>query len=763
MESNHASRAASDADTSKRKMEDTPLPSGKVAKKRAPSLRVALKGTRFALQQKAVAWDRTMPVLRAVLHFQSFLATRDLEPLTEVPAEHRTVIASLSQESEKSALDIAKSIHATLLPEGHLDHGDASSEPRNILTVPVLEAAVHQVASRVNYGLDDTAHGKPVPPTLQLWRWEVADLSLLPKENLEKLLARREERERARSDAATLFHSLAADAQHALLDNKKRVARRAPNGAKETSAAQAAESAASSGAPPPARTLVAGAEDDADAVLEGPPAVSEGPSPPLERPPAVPEGPSEAASPSDKTGGTPAKEKSVRTKERASRRAERQAKEERHEKDKQAQARLFNSFFQQPAARDAASKTTDDDGRTDYERTFLPCEYKSLAEPNRFFRNVGDELWSAIDAREKPQQEMLAEFQSMARQRLGQPRNRRGIHPAVCVRDIMQAVRESDVLGGDMEERAKRGLEKLNNRRLLPVKLLQFQSDRRPGWIGTFTRATAFVTPRKPFGQDPIALDYTYDSDAEWDEMDEGENVDDAADEREDDESMIGSGDESEMDDWLEDDLEEEEEAAAPVSVPAPMDVDAHRSSPAPRNTVTNVLEPKKKVKFIGRRFDAKLVPYISGPHWEDVLGEPGHESFDPYVIQFLHDAHVGLDPFTFMSRAAVDDAADDQPSAKCSAPVAAGETASPAPECAPRPTKFNFPDTHLPELLRLIQGSTRSKPALVEDLREHFGPLVKGVSKASIESRLQECAVKESKRPGAQWVIRAEWKERLS
>ena len=62
-----------------------------------------------------------------------------------------------------------------------------------------------------------------------------------------------------------------------------------------------------------------------------------------------------------------------------------------------------------------------------------------------------------------------------------------------------------------------------------------------------------------------------------------------------------------------------------------------------------------------------------------------------------------------------------------------------------------------------MVQGSTRSKPALIEDLWEHFGPIIKGVSKASIESRLQECAMRESKKPGAKWVIKDDYKGRVT
>lgn len=336
----------------------------------------------------------------------------------------------------------------------------------------------------------------------------------------------------------------------------------------------------------------------------------------------------------------------------------------------------------------------------------------------------------------------------------------------------MKAVTESDVLGGNAEEQAKRGLEKLNNRQLLPIKLLQFQSDRRPGWIGTFTRSSKFITPRKPLGQDPLVLDYSYDSDAEWEDVEEGENVD-PLDEREDEESVACSEEDSEMDDWLEDDLEEEDEAMplgdSTTTLDTPASVSSSRSalvSSAPASV--NTLKPKKKLKLLGRRFDSKLVPYSTGPHWETKLGESSHESFAPYRIQFLNEAYLGLDPFSFLARTITIDA-EDVPSEKekptvnaASASVTQASPTGPAMTQPARITKFHFPDTHLPELLGLIQGSTRSKPALVEDLREHFAPSIKGVSKTAIEAKLNECAARESKKPGAKWTIKDEWKARI-
>lgn len=591
--------------------------------------------------------------------------------------------------------------------------------------------------------------------TLQLWRWEVRDVDLLPAENRGKLLSRRDERKRAKEQAAELFNQLPSDAQQALLSGKKRPSKSAePNGTHAEAPAPPAE--LSSPAPAPS-----GPESS-----PAPPSDSGGPQ-------SSPTG--AARTPDPKASGTLSHEKSERTKQRESRKAERQAKDLKQEKDKQAQVKLFSSFFQQPTTR----KEEDKAPKSDFELTFLPCQYKNMAPTNPFYRRVGDELLGSMAAQNRPREELLSEFVGQfGRRRAAKRRPTRGIHPPVCVRNVVKAVTESDVLGGNAEERAKQGLEQLNNRRLVPLKLLQFQSDRRPGWYGTWTRSTNLISARKPFGQDPIALDYNYDSEAEWDEDGEGENVDGLDEEKEDEESAVSSESDSEMNDWLEDDLEEDVDDEEPVPPAASKTSAAHSalvsdaSSKAPEQV--NALKPKKKVKLLGRRFDSKLVPYINGPNWEDALYEP-NDALRPYTIQFLHDAHTGTNPFTFVAttvtvepNAEEKNAQSAQPNAQQEQPAQSAPSAQPqqgsSPPSAPsRPTKSSFPDTHLPQLLSMVQGSTRSKPALIEDLWEHFGPIIKGVSKASIESRLQECAMRESKKPGAKWVIKDDYKGRVT
>ena len=92
----------------KRQAEDMPSLKTKKQARVAPAALVTLKNTRLSLRQKAVGWDRTMPVLRgtkgrqslrvAVLSFQSFFSEHRSDVFTEMPPEHLSVIASLAQE-----------------------------------------------------------------------------------------------------------------------------------------------------------------------------------------------------------------------------------------------------------------------------------------------------------------------------------------------------------------------------------------------------------------------------------------------------------------------------------------------------------------------------------------------------------------------------------------------------------------------------------------------------------------------------------------
>lgn len=164
--------------------------------------------------------------------------------------------------------------------------------------------------------------------------------------------------------------------------------------------------------------------------------------------------------------------------------------------------------------------------------------------------------------------------------------------------------------------------------------------------VGTWTRSSNLVGLRRPLGQDPVALDYSYDSDAEWEDVDQfdGDDVQDN-DDRDDEDRCSRSDSGSEMDDWLVDDLEVEEEDDVDGDHPA-LHMNAFNSVHAPlpsdkgfegANALSEKAKRKKKIKSIGRRFEAKLIKFETGPHWEEVLGEPVYEGFGGYQMEMLN------------------------------------------------------------------------------------------------------------------------------
>ena len=57
------------------------------------------------------------------------------------------------------------------------------------------------------------------------------------------------------------------------------------------------------------------------------------------------------------------------------------------------------------------------------------------------------------------------------------------------------------------------------------AKLLQFEENERPAYWGTWSKKSTRVGPRRPFAQDCEHLNYEYDSDEDWEEEQDGEDL----------------------------------------------------------------------------------------------------------------------------------------------------------------------------------------------------------------------------------------------
>lgn len=879
-----SAKSANDKDGPPHNHQKTDVPSAKRLKT-GDSLLVELKYGKLSLKQKTLNWALTMPVMKSIIEFQTFLALQ--EKLDSIPEDRLDVIARLAQESDKSLSELVKMIRNILMPE---DLGSSDSETANSitstkhkLTPTTVQQAILQVVERKNYGVDASwvasdsvslSSDTTIPSSLQIWRWEVKHESMLPKENKEKALMRRRERQEAGKHARIWYDRLSISERQILLSKGNKNKSTAVTATKLLPAPPLL-SKRSEGLSAIQPIEIDGEQDGgSEADTEKDNAVTSGPS--------TPSGlkkfksssatstiqPKEAAtlssdlSPQDKRKRKEAAElspekmrereekeavKAERLRVKEAKKIEREARElervkakeakeaevRRAEDRKKRQANFLTSFVRKSAtsssptksaavsAEMAQSPSKDAESTSDFDKTFLPCQYKDLAPINRFRRRsplVSAEL--SLGQEHLSRQEMLADLRSrsLARASLLLPKQRLGVHPPVSVRDIKRIVTESDVLGGNAQERAEKALEILQDPHKVQMKLLQFESDRRPGWYGTWTKSTNLIGPRCPLGQDPVSLDYSYDSDAEWEESGqvEGEDVQDGEGDK--DDSIVDSDDDSEMDDWLVDDLEveEEEDAVAAASLPNTpqldkgemmdeiIEVDEHgqpvTSKTAQSTTETNILHPKKKkkVKLLGRRFETKLVPFSTGPHWESSFGDCAYEHFFGYRIEFLNDACFGLDPFTFTSTIETEPVSSVEPgmpSGECTpTKLAARKAALPAggvlaslwantvvegetvasPSSAATNTssqlqsgsaatsfKHQLMDDVLPHLLSGIDGSTKTRAGLVDDLKEHLTTLGKTASKSAIAERISIYAkkVKQDKKTGAAWTVKDEYR----
>ncbi|KAF9156593.1 Chromatin assembly factor 1, subunit A [Actinomortierella ambigua] len=159
----------------------------------------------------------------------------------------------------------------------------------------------------------------------------------------------------------------------------------------------------------------------------------------------------------------------------------------------------------------------------------------------------------------------------------------------------------------------------------LKMRLIQFAENYRPAYYGTWSKRSDKVTGRRHLGRDTDMLDYDFDSEAEWEEDEEGEELKSDDDEEEDEMS-----DQEEEDDWLvpEGYLSEDEG----------LDQEGEEGGRKERAV--------KKAPGARKPLLAQLVPVIVGPIYQETLGVCTHPALDPFQIEFIGDFEMGSSPF---------------------------------------------------------------------------------------------------------------------
>ncbi|KAJ3908524.1 chromatin assembly factor 1 subunit A-domain-containing protein [Lentinula edodes] len=701
--------------TSKNRLTGMPNPSSSKA-----SL-VELKNGKVLFKQKPLSFEKHSETLQELVNFREMiqgLINNHGSALVNISDEYKPLIAKLVHESDKTLSALAKHLHSQLLPpDDDGDEGDAHSRAL-LLPSSIIEVAIQTVAQRNNYGIE-TDLGVKAPASTCVWRWEVRESyrHWLPKNAQEKASNRLAERVKAKNDLMIIFRAIPEEEQRSILHLKANI--KVQN------------------------------NDKGKAVVI----------------PTTMQSPGQASSsthsldPPEANGTENGDAK----------------------KEKDAQKSLMSSFFTKSKfnLKTSSSKVSvsaiagPSTSCSDFDKTFKPFTLKKgahLAPINAFLERkptagTRDDVIIVDEDASPPVASTNADaVNTSARERLSHilsalppPVSKTWKRPPksathgmktycpVSVRDLMKQLSEVEVFGDTSSVRKIHN--KLSDRILIPGKVFIFDEDSRPGYYGTWTRSSRLIGARTPFAKDVLELDYGYDSGEDWEEEPAGD-ADDVMDDAEDDAATEDQ--DSDIDDWLveddevEEDIPADERAGSPIFNPLPK----RRADDAPPQTV-------KKRKVV-----VPLVPFAKGPCWENSIGQ-NESMFDPFRIRLLNDTPFPIDPFTFVSFAA-----EEQKSVRASekgfavpalpnhivqASTAKGSDtgSSPAPVVAPsgpkKPAftpKTAFPDEHLPILLSKINTAQAANltvlvEAVSQELREHK------VKKNAIEAKIREVGEK--------------------
>ncbi|CAH7678453.1 hypothetical protein PPACK8108_LOCUS12981 [Phakopsora pachyrhizi] len=697
------------------------------------------------------------------------------------------LIACLVHESDKTLGELVRYVHSKLLPQCELEDDDGS-KPFDPLPLTTLEIAINAVAKRLNYAptsSDIEWLPATLPKNFQLWRWEVNDrASVIPNELKAKYEKRWEERQLIKPQLCARLASLSPDEREALLKKLSpgRRKSKAPTTITIEKSSQAPSQIILDSPTSPAAALISSSlqSNTEHSRLE-----------------------SNKMALSTKEVVKQQREQKRREKEEVKQAAEQQKKRMENmmngwiSKSTPTQVKpicIQSSTAFQEGETDSASLLKQDivviepdkpaafveeknqRKSSDYEKAFKPFNVRAnvdIAPINRFR--------SSCDTEEDPKKliniptdfstkDCLAQFfASTSAQRKSSSSHK--AHEIKTVREIVNGIAESE-MSGNIED-TKRWRRKLQNRNVVPLKFLRFHEDVRPGYVGTWSKNSRLVSGRNPYGKDTCLFNYDYDSEADWAEEDgEGEDLGASDDGPDDGESLLSEADSE--DGWLVGDDDEIEVMEGDLD-----DANtAHSNEPELEGGEVRNKHLKKISGHSRRKITGPLIPVIKGPCWEKSLGEPGLSNFESLRIQFINSARVGINPLKFVPT--IFSSANhcklkgkiSKPNSLAPAPIFTAIN-HPSKVLAPLPinqsfpvsichldkslrpvlqnssnnpksqksSKHNFPVELVPAMVKLVNGNTKAKPLLLEDLRVAF--LEHGLSKRAIERKLGDVAVK--------------------
>ncbi|RUS25034.1 hypothetical protein BC938DRAFT_472722 [Jimgerdemannia flammicorona] len=677
---------------------------------------VDFKNGKLIFSDKRVSLENHPKVISELAKFHQYCMGRsDKENqggnIEMIPHDYMTVVAMLVQDSDETLSALVKRLTEKLCPAGFNEDDSDESAVTTTLSPKVVETAIQAIATRRGYGVSeaavrvvDGANCFSVPVHLLAYRWEVNDLDAtsIIKELKEGIEKRRAKREQLSIEATRLFAELPVEQQVTLLTTGGKRKRRMM---KEASAEAAGFNEAAAGQINEAVDLKV-AKDK------------------LAKETAIDVGYTANAV---CFHTLPCLVDAERKAKEAEKLAKIKAKEAEKRKKEKAQPKLNNWIMKREEPTKNPEESQVDPNLAGYLDYFKPFNVKPgmiVVEHNRFAHPVMpdfDELVFAdanrVDGDEVPavQEEsgtLLRQFFSIVHPMY---LRRRGVSRRVDLRQVLQL----DTGGGNGDgDQASDAMDLDNVRgeaapvrrgdtaaRGIKMKFLEFAENVRPAYYGTWTKHSKSVSGCRPFAKDVELLDYNYDSEEEWEEEGEGEDLKSDDEEEKEDREDASDLDEDDENDWVvpEGYLSEGEGLESETGSQKGFEIDRERD---------------EKVKQVPKR-RGPIKQVVIGPIFEDTLADS--TELDQCRIEVLFDLDFPIDPFKPIVFPVTEETVADVDAEK----KMAGRG------------KAVFPDEHLAELVDIVHEKAMGMVKLVEEAKA----ILTAVPKTSIEAKIKEIA----------------------
>ncbi|KAJ3005050.1 hypothetical protein HKX48_000903, partial [Thoreauomyces humboldtii] len=664
---------------------------------------VSIRKGKVVFQEKPLNFEKHPSTVADLTQFFSFSAETKPNVLDAFPTRFHGLLAKLVEESSLDLENLAGRVRETLCPPDFLaEETEDDGETPELISEATIAAAIGELAERKNYGIQ---RGVSAPLSVAVWRWEIRDQSLFSVEIAAVIAQRREKRALAAKALAAIFDALSSVEQMLVFPLNS-------DGTASTSASPAAAAAAA------AASTVESKEQKA----------REKAARQADRERKAAEKAAEKAEKEQKaTERKQEKERKEKEKqdEREKRESERQAQKAEADLAKQKFAGFFfKGATAQPKKPVLPPAAAAEETRLFWEMfpPFQPRGNMTVAPHNIFARQLPLEWADTLFRSEEPPS--LPVFE-------------RSILPPQAV--APSTAQEDDIK--DLDPAVQRVLRSR-------WKLLRFREDYRPAYWGTWTKSSTVITGRRPFAKDATVLDYNYDSEAEWEDEGDGEDLmsemgedDDEMDAMDLDDEEVSftrvavvegtnalMGDVLLQEKWLVPHgyLSEDEglgDDAASELADADR-IDSKQTSSSPIKRVKDM--PKWGVL-------SALVPQISQLVYATSFEDTTSSLSQYRICSLMGDQTMTIDP---LAAGPVDE--DNQDGKK-----------------TPGNKKTVFPEDRLLELHAMIQRKFQGIGKLVEEIKIVFPEIPKN----QIELKIREIAVKE-KRPGDQrphWYIKGQ------